>query len=204
MYALTVRTVQRMRRLMNQASFDQATGQALLSITGEVTEHAGWLAFDAGRHAEARYWWLEALQAAHRANSNDVTTVALASMSLQAATQGRAHEAIDTAHAAQRAARARLTPRLRSILHAREALGHARNHDAKPAQRALGQAATQLEHGRHDDDPAWLDFWDHADLAWHTMLAAVDLGDLPGAEQAARGALAAVTRPPTHATTRCT
>jgi hypothetical protein len=89
-YALTVRTVQRMRRLMNQASFDQATGQALLSITGEVTEHAGWLAFDAGRHAEARYWWLEALQAAHRANSNDVTTVALASMSLQAATQGRA------------------------------------------------------------------------------------------------------------------
>jgi hypothetical protein len=118
-YALTVRTVQRMRLLMNQASFDQATGQALLSITGEVTEHAGWLAFDAGRHAEARYWWLEALQAAHRANSNDVTTVALASMSLQAATQGRAHEAIDTVHAAQRAARARLTPRLRSILHAR-------------------------------------------------------------------------------------
>lgn len=84
------------------------------TLLGGLTEHVGWLAFDGGRHAEAQYWWLEAL-----------------------------HEA-------------------------------------------------RLAAGPRDEDPPWLAWWDEADLAWHEMCAAQNLGKLSLAERCSRTALAAV------------
>jgi len=188
-YGLAVRAIRQARSTLERASYEQATGRALRAVVGQLTEHAGWLAYDAGRQPEARYWWLEALHAARMAHDEQAEVVVFASMSLQAGRTGQPREAAELAQAAQRAARSRMTPRLRAVLLAREAVGYAGGGDRAGATCVLSQALTELERGHRDDDPPWLEFFDHADLAWHEMLAAADLGDLSWAERAARQAL---------------
>jgi hypothetical protein len=81
-----------------------------------------------------------------------------------------------------------MTPRLRSVLLAREARGHAGWDDAASARDALRRAREHTE-TRHDDDPAWLDFYGPADFANHERDAAQMLGDSAAAEGSAREAL---------------
>ncbi|MGH3929979.1 MAG: helix-turn-helix domain-containing protein, partial [Pseudonocardiaceae bacterium] len=59
-YELALRSLRQLRRRMRRASYSVSTGDALHTVAGDLTRHAGWLAFDAGLQAEARYWWLEA------------------------------------------------------------------------------------------------------------------------------------------------
>lgn len=191
-YSLAARTAGTVRRAVDQATYRAATGRALWSMVGELTEHVGWLAYDGERHDEARRWWLEALHVARLLDDGRVEAVVMASMSLQASRRGTGREAVELARVAQKAARHWGTPRLRSLLFAREALGHARVRDTVSTLRALRRADVELGRGRADDDPLWLDFYGEADLHWHRMLAALDRQDLAEAEHAIRAALAAV------------
>lgn len=191
-YSLAAHTAGTVRRTVDHAHYRGPAGRALWSMVGELTEHVGWLAYDGDRHDEARRWWLEALHVARLLDDGRVETVVMASMSLQASRRGTGREAVDLARAAQKAARHWGTPRLRSLLFAREALGHARSRDATATHRALRQATAELDRGGTDDDPLWLDFYGEADLCWHRMLAALDHQDLAEAERAIRGALSAV------------
>lgn len=188
-YSLTVRTLRKLRTDFNRATYSPTVGQELRAVAGQVAEHAGWLAFDAGELGHARRWWLEALHAAHMTDAgHHIEVVVLASMSTSASRQGQGKEAVDLAAAAQRAAKRNATPRLVSLLSAREALGHARAGDAGAAGKALNRAHTTLT-DHTEDDPAWLSFWDAADLAGHESTAARHLRDLDRAEQTARDAL---------------
>lgn len=192
-YSLSVRALRRLLRDFNQASYTPRVGQEIRAIAGQLTEHAGWLAFDSGKAGDARYWWLEALHAARMTdNGAETEIVVLASMSANASRQGKGREAVDLAVAARRLAKKTNLPRLNSLLCAREALGHARAGDATPARRAMGRAHKELDKGRHEMDPLWLDFWGESDLACHESTAARFLGDLPNAEDTARQALATV------------
>jgi len=191
-YELALRSLRRLRRVLHRASYGPSTGEALHTLAGELTEHAGWLAFDAGRQAEARYWWLDALHTARQDGKDRVSVVVLGSMSQQASELGWSREAIESAQAAQQAAEPWGTPRLHSVLLAWEALGHARSGDERASRQALLRAGALLGAGRRDGDPPWLTWWDEADLAWHEMRAAQHLGKLPLAERCSRDALAAV------------
>ena len=82
------------------------------------------------------------------------------------------------------------TPRLKSLLLAREALGHAGTGDAAGAVAALRRARSLAERPRHDDDPIWLAFYGPADFASHERRVALALNDLATAEDRARTALA--------------
>lgn len=191
-YGLTVRSMRHLLRTVEHASYTPTVGDELRSIAGQLMEHAGWLAFDAGQVRDARYWWLEALHAARMAADVDTEVVVLASMSLAASRDGRGREAVDLTRAASAVAASRSTPRLRSILAAREALGHARASNRADAAKALGHAHAELEHGRRDADPTWLDFWGPPDLAAHVTQTVSYLGDLSAAERSARDALSTV------------
>lgn len=191
-YGLTIRSMRFLLRALEHASYSASVGVELRSVAGQLMEHAGWLAFDAGFDHDARYWWLEALHSARMASDVDTETVVLASMSLAASRSGRGREAVDLARAALRAITPRSTPRLRSVLAAREALGHARLGDRAATADALRHADSELQHGERDDDPMWLDFWGPSDLASHVTQTARYLGDLSVAERSARDALAAV------------
>ncbi|MGH3929775.1 MAG: helix-turn-helix domain-containing protein [Pseudonocardiaceae bacterium] len=191
-YELALQSLRKVRRLLHRASYSPATGEALQAVNGELTWFAGWLASETGREAEARYWWLEASHFAQRADDNRLLVAAMGSMSRQAYGLGQFREAIDLAQSAQQAAKPWGTPRLRSLLLNREALGHARAGDKHASWQALHQAETFLDAGRRDDDPAWLYFWDEADFASCQRAAALSLGDLPLAERCSRTALVMV------------
>lgn len=188
-YALTVRTFHDVRDLVEHASYDHATGQALRELAGQTAVHAGWSAFDAGRHDDARRWWLEATYWSRLADADLLSVGAMASMARQAYEE-RPREAIDLATAAQRIAKRTATPRLTSLLLAREAVGHAGAGDATAARAALRRAGRLAEQPRHDGDPIWLDFYGPADFASQEYRAALMLGDTAAAEEAARTALA--------------
>lgn len=186
-YALATRHFQRLRRLTERASYDHQAGLALRELVGHAAEHAGWLAFDADQHNDARGWWLEAMHWARLAQADAVGVSTMASMALQASVQQRPRETVDLSQTAQRTAKA-MTPRLESVLLAREAWGHAASGDAPGAHDALRRACAHTEK-RRDDDPPWLDFYGPADFAWHEHHIALALNDLAAAESAAREAL---------------
>jgi hypothetical protein len=186
----TVHLFNRLRGFVASARYDDATGQALRELTGQTAQLAGWLAFDADHHDEARRWWLEALHWSELTDTNSVGVLAMACMARQASDQRRPREAIDLATAAQRSAGSATTPRLSSILLAREALGHASAGDAGSTHAALRRAHRHADQARHDDDPRWIDFYGPAEFALHEYHAALLLGDLPAAEDAVRTALA--------------
>jgi transcriptional regulator with XRE-family HTH domain len=186
-YALTTRNFDRLRGLAEHATYDHQTGLALRELVGHAAEHAGWLAYDADHHDDARGWWLEAMHWARLAEADSVSVSTMASMALQASVQHHPREAIDLSETAQRTAKA-TTPRLRSVLLAREAWGHAASDDGSSAHDALRRARDTTD-TRHDDDPVWLDFYGPADFANHERNVALTLGDSAAAEDSARDAL---------------
>jgi hypothetical protein len=157
-YELGLRSLKRLRRVLHQGSYGLSTGDALHTLDGELTRHVGWLAFDAGRPAEARYWWLEAAHTARLIDDDQLFVATLRLMSRQACELDRAPEAIELAQAGQQAAKPWGTPRLQSLLLIREALGHARTGDGQATWQAFHQAGNLLGSGRHDEDPRWLAF----------------------------------------------
>lgn len=176
------------RHLLDAATYGPTVGRDLQVLAGEVTEMAGWSAFDLGRHADARHLFGEALTLAHVSESGPLATLVMASMSLQATALSAGREAVALAEAAQRAARPFASARLLSLLAAREALGHARCGDEPSAQVALTRSESLLDDA---DDPGqeWLAFWGPADF--HGAVAAVHLrvGHLEVAERSVRGAI---------------
>jgi hypothetical protein len=192
-YGLTVKLLGRLQQILASSSYSPEVGDQFRTIAGQVMEHAGWLAYCAGQDYDARYWWLEALHIARMANDPQVEVVVLASMSHAASRYGRGREAVDLAtRAAQIVNRNRPSPRLLSLLAAREALGHAHTGNDSATRRALDLAGTDLHRGPHDDDPAWLEFWGPSDLACYVSTTARQLGDLTTAEHSAREAVITV------------
>jgi transcriptional regulator with XRE-family HTH domain len=187
-YGLTIRTFNRLRGLIERASYNQATGRAIRELAALTAEHAGWLAFDAGQHDEARSWWLESMHWARLADADSVSVMTMASMAVEASDQGRSREAINLATAAQRTARDTATPRLTSVLLAREALGHARDGDATSALTALHRARGLVDQP-HDGDPSWITASWPANFASNECRVTLSLGDTVAAQDAARTAL---------------
>jgi hypothetical protein len=142
-YGLTTRLYFRLRGLAERTSYDAATGRALRELAGEVARRIGSINSHVGRYEDARHWQLEAMHWARLADADWITVGAMASMTRQASEQRRPREAIDLATTAQRTAGPAATPRLRSMLLVREALGHAGARDAKSA-RGLASSGAEL------------------------------------------------------------
>jgi transcriptional regulator with XRE-family HTH domain len=188
-YGPTTRVFHRLRDLVERGSYDSATGQGLRALTAQTARRMGTLEFQAGRNEDARRWWLEALHWARLAESDLISAGTMASMSRQASDQHRPREVIDLATTAQRTLGRAATPRLKSMLLAREAVGHAGAGDGASARVALRRARGPAEDTRHADDPRWLDYYGMAEFACHELRVAMMLGDLTAAEDGARTAV---------------
>jgi hypothetical protein len=194
-YALATQMVTEIRTTLGRASYSMQVGRELRCVAASTAEHAGWLAFDAGRAEDARRWWLEALHFADLAQSVDARVTALASMALQACTSDSpvdGREAVDLMDVARRSAGAAMSPRLASLIAARQAVGYARAGDRNATVKAMGSAERLLGDAMPaSDEPTWLHFWGLADLYCHHARAFLALGESDRAEQAASTALAA-------------
>ncbi|KPI08944.1 hypothetical protein OK074_3468 [Actinobacteria bacterium OK074] len=183
------RYIEHVEHTMRHCTYGGRVQTQLHQALGEICEEAGWLAYDSGRHDQARSRWDTALRYALLARNPMLQARVWASLSRQAVDLGHGAEAVAIARAALDATRGRRDPRLSALLHSRVALGHS-------AERESGRCAQSLHRAEQEFDrasgqaPAWLAFCGPDELAAQTALCFFNLGDYARAAEADRDALA--------------
>jgi tetratricopeptide (TPR) repeat protein len=144
--------------LTNEASYTEQTGRSLLGAIGELAQLAGWVASDAGLHAQAERYYLGGVSAAHAAGDEPLAGHLLSSLSYQVANVGDPREAVLLATTAYKGAEDTATPTVRALLLERVAWTNAQLGDAQATTRALAAVDDAFVDSSADDDPAWA-YW---------------------------------------------
>jgi tetratricopeptide (TPR) repeat protein len=165
--------------LLNEASYDDATGRKLHIALAELGQFCGWAAYDAGNFGLAQRYYIAGLRAAHTADDRPFGAHILATMANQAARQGQPAEAVTLIETALAGTRGRA---LLAELHFRHAYAFATRSDTAACTAAISQARTQVEQLKPDDDPPWLYWLDPAAIAVGAGNCFLELGQ---ADQAA-------------------
>lgn len=144
-------------RVYRETSHSEPVGKRLLSVIGECAQIAGWVASDAGRHAQAADTYRLGVSAAREAGDAVLESNLVGSLAYQTANVGDPREAAGLALAAVEAAGPSAPARARALAWDRAAWAFARDDDAQEAMRALGEAAEAMDADRADG-PAYL-YW---------------------------------------------
>ncbi|MGR7000209.1 hypothetical protein ACU686_22640 [Yinghuangia aomiensis] len=145
-------------------SYGDDVGRSLFRAVAELTELAGWLSFDSGRHALAQRYHIQALRLAQAADDRAYGAYVMANMACQAVYLGHGWEAVQLARAAYQGARGSLTHRGQALVLAMEARGHAALREERGCVDALRAAERALDAADGDEDPAWCQYFDKAEL----------------------------------------
>lgn len=138
-------------RLVKDASYSGVTARALMGVLAEQAQMAGWAAFDAGRHADARHHYMRALTAARQSQNPALVANSLAFMAYEKAD-------VETASAGCQAAGNDVTPKVRALLHERLAWTHAVAGDVDATERNLDLATEAVTRTSNAVEPDWV-FW---------------------------------------------
>ena len=162
-------------------SYSDSTGRALLTAVAQAARLAASTAADAGRHALAQRYYIQALNLAMNAGNRLFAANMLSDMSrftIQNATGRRcAHQAVALARAGITVAGGRATSTLAAQLSAVEARGHALCRDISATRAAVLEAERHYERFRPDSEPPWLSFYTEAELAADLGRALRDSGE---------------------------
>jgi transcriptional regulator with XRE-family HTH domain len=161
--------------LVNEATYTDATGRALIAIIAEQAQMAGWSAFDAGWQTAAHKHFKDSLAAASDAGDISLIANALAFLAYQKVSCGK--PGVSEADASCRIADSSETPcTVRALLYERAAWAHAVVGDAAAVDEALHQAHESLaEKQSQGDGPDWAGWVDHTELeimagrCWSTL-----------------------------------
>jgi transcriptional regulator with XRE-family HTH domain len=126
---------------------------------------AATMAWDSGRQQQAQNYYLLALRAAHAGGDFAFGANVLAGMARQMLYRDRPQDALELVHLAQKGASKAAGPRVRAMLHTREAWAYAAMGRAAAFRRATGEAAEALAEADADDGPYWISYFDEAELA---------------------------------------
>ncbi|MFK4187329.1 hypothetical protein ACI2L4_25460 [Streptomyces sparsogenes] len=163
----------------------------LYTALGEVAASAGWFAFDARRHGQARRHWDAGLRYALLARDKLLQARIWSSLSNQAFQLGHGGEAVSIARAALDQTRGRRDGQLSALLHNRVARGHAIQGEASWCGRSLLRAEQAFE--REPAEPQrWLGFFNAGELSATAALSFLDLHQYGKAVEAARASLSVV------------
>lgn len=157
----------------------------LQSLAAELARLAGWAYFDARQYSTARSHFTQALRLSHGQDDHLFMANVLSCMSLQATYDGQPSDAVALVCKAQDAARtAGEQPLVMSMLHMREAFAHATLRDAASCHQAIGRSGEAFEqaHGREDEAPSWVRYFDETKLIVDTGIALAELGESERAE----------------------
>ncbi|MGW5231893.1 helix-turn-helix domain-containing protein [Streptomyces nodosus] len=172
--------------------------QGLFRVMAYLGGTAATIAWDSGRQRQAQSYYLLALRAAHAGGDSAFGANVLAGMARQMLYRDRPQDALELVHMAQKGAAATAGPRLRAMLHTREAWAYAAMERGAAFQRATKEAADVLAGaGTDDDEPYWIAYFDDAELAGVTGGRLLDLARREPQQHAAKAAdfiLQAVTR----------
>ena len=166
--------------LLHAGRYDATTGAALFSATAEMTQLAGWAAYDCGLHGLGQRHLIQALRLAMVAGDRALGAEILAAMSHQAAYLRAGAEAVDLARAADRAAADAGVGAIRAEAAVLEAHGYAVGGNERACTVALDRAERTLDKADRDRDPQWIRYFDEAYLAakFGHCFAALGRGDL--------------------------
>ena len=176
-------------RLLTTGSYAEDTGRQLAAACGELSQLAGWVAYDSDEHGVAQRYLTQALAYARHADDPALAAEILAAQAHQALYLSRPDEAVDLARAAQAAAARHRSATLLTECLVMEAHGHAARNDARACGMALASAERTFDRAAHNDDPAWLAYFDEAYLAARMAQCFRDLGEAGHAARYARRSL---------------
>jgi hypothetical protein len=149
-------------RLLTTGSYREQTGRQLAAACGELSQLAGWVAYDSDEHGLAQRYLTQALAYARHADDPALAAEILAAQAHQALYLARPDEAVDLARVAQAAASRHGSATLLTECLVMEAHGHAARDDARACGSALAQAEQTFDRAAREDDPAWLAYFDEA------------------------------------------
>jgi len=152
--------------LLRQGRCTEEVRRHLFSVAAELTQLAGWQAYDLEMQGLAQRYLVQALTLARFAGDEGLGGEILAAMSHQAAYVAQPEHAIDMARAAQLAGRRAGLPVLETESIVMEAHGHALRRDSGSCSRALRRAETVFSRTTTgSSQPAWLSYFDEAYFA---------------------------------------
>ncbi|MBB5152501.1 tetratricopeptide (TPR) repeat protein [Saccharopolyspora phatthalungensis] len=131
--------------------YSQAIERDFAAVVAELGEVAGWLAFDALQHEQARSLNLESLHLARLAGDRDMELFLLGNMAMQAQETGRPRETLRTVQLMETF---NLSPRMRIMTGIRRARAAADLGDER-AFEVLHRAQSDLSSSVHRTEPSW-------------------------------------------------
>ena len=175
-------------RLLTSGSYREEIGRQLAAACGELSQLAGWVAYDSGEHGIAQRYLTQGLAYARHADDHALGAEILAAQAHQALYLSRPGEAIDLARAAQAAALRHGSATLLTECLITEAHGHAALGDVCACGMAIAAAERTFDRAT-DDNPVWLGYFDEAYLAARMAQCFRDLGEASHAARYARRSL---------------
>ncbi|MFJ2812524.1 helix-turn-helix domain-containing protein [Streptomyces sp. NPDC091279] len=170
--------------------------RGLFRVMAYLGGTAATIAWDSGLQPQAQSYYLLAVRAAHAGGDNAFGANVLAGMARQMLYRDRPQDALELVHMAQKGAK-NAGPRLRAMLHTREAWAYAAMGRGVAFRRATGEASEALAGAGQDEDPYWIAYFDEAELAGVTGGRLLDLArkePQQHAEEAAQSIRQAVDR----------
>jgi hypothetical protein len=176
-------------QLLTAGRYSDDTGCQLATACGELSQLAGWAAYDSAQHGLAQRYLTQGLAYARHADDAGLAAEVLAAQAHQALYLARPDAAIDLARTAQAAAIRHGSATLLTECLVMEAHGHAVRKDAMACATTIARAEKAFGRAARDQDPAWLSYFDEAYLAARMAQCFCDLGDAPNAARYARRSL---------------
>ncbi|MFF7492678.1 helix-turn-helix transcriptional regulator [Streptomyces rubiginosohelvolus] len=149
-------------RTFREQSYTETVGRQLLVQIGELAQIAGWIASDAGQHAEAERIYRLGLSAATQAGDKTLAGNLAGSLAYQLTNIGRTVEGLDLARAALDGAGPDAPPKARALYLDRVAWAHTKaggTENAQHAMRALGEASEALSADSEESEPPAYLYW---------------------------------------------
>ncbi|MGR8010417.1 helix-turn-helix domain-containing protein [Streptomyces hypolithicus] len=148
----------------------------LYRIMGQLAGTAATMAWDSGLHRRAQEYYRLALRSAHAGGDQVLGANVLAGMARQMLYRDRPDDALQLIQLAQEGARDSIGPRVRAMLHTREAWAYAAQGRTAGFKRATMKAAEALaDAGPAEAEPYWIAYFDEAELAGVTGGRLLDL-----------------------------
>ncbi|MFJ8754705.1 helix-turn-helix transcriptional regulator [Streptomyces sp. NPDC102441] len=155
-------------RTFREHLYTETVGRQLLVQIGELAQIAGWIASDAGQHAEAERIYRLGLSAATQAEDRTLAGNLAGSLAYQLSNTGRELEGLHLARAALDGAGSDAPPKARALYLDRVAWAHTKSggtENTQQAMRTLGEASEALStDSEGTESPAYLYWVDAGEL----------------------------------------
>jgi transcriptional regulator with XRE-family HTH domain len=168
--------------VVSESTYTDGVGRRLLTVVGELSQLAGWVASDAGRYQEAQNVYLSGVSAARDAGDRALAGQLLSSLSYQMANVGNPADAVLLARSAAKGAE-HATPVVRTLLLERVAWACARSRDRDGTRRALDLVDdTYEQRGPIIPEPEWVYWLNRSEIDVMAGRCLIELGQPAAAE----------------------